>query len=278
MSEEESSQENNEASGESQSSGSFLDGIDSEYREDPSISKFENLNDLAKEHVNLQSLLGRKGVIVPNENDPAEVWNKYRSEIGVPSSHDEYSIPKDAEEDGIHIRMAKKAHELNVSDDQYSQIVGEYDSWYNEIIENGEREAESKTNENIQSLKKEWGRAYDAKANMGATALNSVTNGNPESIASIQLADGTLLGNNPEFIKAMASIGENMTEKGMLDGKSINNSAMSPEEAHSRLNEMMQDPEKFKILFSGDFHPSKEELVKQRQRLLSFAYPNGEPG
>tara|TARA_R110002020_G_scaffold35297_4_gene106668 strand:+ start:4452 stop:5288 length:837 start_codon:yes stop_codon:yes gene_type:complete len=278
MSEEESSKESSEDSNNSEPSGNFLDGIESEYREDPSISKFDNLNDLAKEHVNLQSLLGRKGVIVPNENDSDDVWNKYRSEIGVPSSYEKYSIPDGAEEDSIHSRIAKKAHELNVSSDQYSEIMSQYDNWYNEIIESGEKEAESKTQENIDILKKDWGRAYDAKANLGATALNTITNGQPESVASIQLADGTLLGNNPDFIKAMASIGENMTEKGMLDGKSVNNSAISPEEAHSRLNEMMQDPEKFKILFSGDFHPSKEELVKQRQRLLSFAYPNGEPG
>ena len=48
---------------------------------------------------------------------------------------------------------------------------------------------------------------------------------------------------------------------------------MSPDEAQSKLSQLMADPEKSAILFSQEFHPSKEELVKERQRLLSFAYP-----
>lgn len=251
----------------------FLDSIDNQFREDPNISKFSNVNDLAREHVNLQSLLGRKGVILPKEGDSEDVWNKYRSEMNVPSDFNDYNKEGLLEEGELSLHLAKIAHENNLSVDQYQSIINGYDSWQEESDLNSEEEVNLKTSENIESLKKEWGRAFVAKTDIGASALNNLTNGNPDSIANIELSDGTFLGNNPGFVKILASIGETLQEKGLMEGIISNTSAMSPEEAQSKIASIMADPEKSAILFSQDFHPAKEELIKERERLLSFAYP-----
>lgn len=255
------------------SNTNFLDVIDNQFREDPSISKFSNVNDLVKEHVNLQSLLGRKGVILPKEGDSEEIWNKYRSEMNVPSEFSGYLNEETSEENELPSHLAKVAHENNLSLDQYQNIIKGYESWQQEYNVISEKEINLKTNENINSLRKEWGRAFEAKTDIGASALNNLTNGNSEAIANMQLSDGTFLGNNPDFIRIMASVGETLQEKGLMEGITSNTSAMSPEEAQSKIAGMMADPEKAAILFSQDFHPSKEELVKERERLLSFAYP-----
>ena len=255
------------------SNTNFLDVIDNQFREDPSISKFSNVNDLVKEHVNLQSLLGRKGVILPKEGDSEEIWNKYRSEMNVPSEFTGYLNEETSEENELLSHLAKVAHENNLSLDQYQNIIKGYESWQQEYDVISEKEINLKTNENINSLRKEWGRAFEAKTDIGASALNNLTNGNSEAIANMQLSDGTFLGNNPDFIRIMASVGETLQEKGLMEGITSNTSAMSPEEAQSKIAGMMADPEKAAILFSQDFHPSKEELVKERERLLSFAYP-----
>lgn len=255
------------------SNTNFLDVIDNQFREDPSISKFSNVNDLVKEHVNLQSLLGRKGVILPKEGDSEEIWNKYRSEMNVPSEFTGYLNEETSEENELLSHLAKVAHENNLSLDQYQNIIKGYESWQQEYNVISEKEINLKTNENINSLRKEWGRAFEAKTDIGASALNNLTNGNSEAIANMQLSDGTFLGNNPDFIRIMASVGETLQEKGLMEGITSNTSAMSPEEAQSKIAGMMADPEKAAILFSQDFHPSKEELVKERERLLSFAYP-----
>lgn len=255
------------------SNTNFLDVIDNQFREDPSISKFSNVNDLVKEHVNLQSLLGRKGVILPKEGDSEEIWNKYRSEMNVPSEFSGYLNEETSEENELPSHLAKVAHENNLSLDQYQNIIKGYESWQQEYDVISEKEINLKTNENINSLRKEWGRAFEAKTDIGASALNNLTNGNSEAIANMQLSDGTFLGNNPDFIRIMASVGETLQEKGLMEGITSNTSAMSPEEAQSKIAGMMADPEKAAILFSQDFHPSKEELVKERERLLSFAYP-----
>lgn len=261
-----------------ESSSSFRDGISHEFRDDPSISKFDNVNDLVKEHVNLQSLLGRKGTITPNENDSPDIWNKYRSENNIPESFDKYNLetfnkPEDDWDDDFQSRMAEVSHKLNLSNDQFSELLNGYVNYINDASEASQKDIEFSSKEAIDGLKKEWGRAYEAKTNIGASALNQLTKGDPSSIATIELSDGSLLGNNPNFIRIMASMGESLQEKGLIEGVVVNNSAMSPEEARSKLNMLMGDQEKSNILFSTEYNPAKEELVKERDRLLSFAYP-----
>jgi len=252
---------------------SFLDGVDSQFREDPSVSKFNNVNDLVKEHVNLQSMLGRKGVIVPNAEDSPETWNKYKSEMGIPENQEGYEVPPDQSND-VFQRLAEASFNANLSSDQYDKIVNSFSSWQESADENLFKEAELTTEENISGLRKEWGRSFEAKTNIGASALNKLTEGNPDTLASIELSNGTQLGNEPAFIKMMAEIGNSFQEKGLLEGTNTNYGAMSPEEANAKLSQIMSDPEKAAILFSQEFHPSKQELVKERERLLSFAYPD----
>lgn len=253
-------------------SGSFLDGIDTSIRNDPSISKFKNVNDLAKEHVNLQSLIGRKGVVLPKDGDPEEVWNNYRKEMNIPIDSSGY-VEGIEELGDFENKLAEIAHKSNMSKKQFDEILSGYGEYYDSAYKKADQEASQLTEENIGKLKEEWGRAFDAKTNIGSSALNTLTNGNAKKIAEIQLADGTVLGNNPDFIKIMAAVGESYQEKGLLDGVQTTGAQMSPEEAQRKLSALMSDFEKQAILFNSDFHPGKEELVKERERLLKFAYP-----
>lgn len=268
------------ASSESESiSMSFLDSVEDEYRNDPSISKFKNINEMAKEHVNLQSILGRKGVVLPTEEDGAEIWNRYRKDMGIPDNHQNYSksgfeAPEEIGWDSdFESSIAEAAHKLNISDSQFSGLLNAYASGLKQSLEKNEQINQESSEKSRAQLKKEWGAAYEANVNIGINALSHLTNGSPKSIAEITLSDGSSLGNNTDFIKLMSSIGKQFQERGLINGESVNNSALSPEEAIKKLSALMADPEKSSILFNPDFHPSKEELVKERERLLSFAYP-----
>ena len=258
---------------------SFLDSIQDEYRNDPSVSKFSSVNDLAKEHVNLQSLLGRKGVIIPNEEDSSEVWNKYRKDIGIPEdsksyTKDGFNSPEEVQWDSdFESNIAEAAHRLNLSDSQFTGLLNAYSEQVSLAQEKLSVNNSDSVEETQQNLRKEWGSAYDAKINMGIIALDQITDGDASSLADVILSDGSALGNNADFIKAMSQVGKTMQERGLINGETANTSAMSPDEAKQKLASIMSDPEKSNILFSQDFHPSKEELVKERERLLSFAYP-----
>lgn len=259
-------------------SSSFLDSVEDQYRNDPSISKFSSINDLAKEHVNLQSLLGKKGVVVPGENDGQEIWDKYRNDMGIPDTPENYSRSFEGKSEAnwdsnIENSMAAAAHAANISDNQFNALLDAYAQSMKASQESAAVETGNLNQQNDAALRKEWGSAYDAKINMGRLALNQMTDGDPNSLANVQLSDGTMLGDNPGFIKMMSMMGESLQEKGIIDGESVNQTAMTPDDAKTQLAQLMADPEKSAILFNQDFHPAKQELVKERERLLSFAYP-----
>ena len=263
----------------SSDTSSFLDSVEDQYRNDPSVSKFNSVNDLAKEHVNLQSLLGRKGVIIPTEDDGVEAWQRYRKDIGIPDDAASYTKtgfdrPQDAQwDEQFETSMTEAAHKLNLSDVQLSGLLNAYSQQMNESLEGISKSAEVNFENAQASLRKDWGSAYEAKLNVGINALDQITGGEPSALASIALADGSPLGNNPNFIKAMSEVGQAFQERGLVNGESGNTSAMSPSEAQQKLGEIMADESKSKILFSQEYHPAKESLIKERERLLLFAYP-----
>ena len=49
---------------------------------------------MVKEHVNLQSLIGKKGVIPPGEKDGAEAWERYYNQLGRPPRPELYQFAK----------------------------------------------------------------------------------------------------------------------------------------------------------------------------------------
>lgn len=70
-------------------------------RNSPSLAKFKDPADLAKSYLNLQTAIGRKGVIPPKPDDPKEVHEAFRKALGVPDAPDGYKIerPQDIPED-----------------------------------------------------------------------------------------------------------------------------------------------------------------------------------
>ena len=265
------SEEATEVNEETETSPSWLDGIDPQFREDPSVSKHENVTSLIQEHINAQSMLGRKGIIKPQEGDGDDVYAAYRDALGVPKAADEYSVDAELTDDWDHnfgAKIAKIAHENNVSNEAFNAIVKEYNDWAREAVGDPSRVQE----ERLSELKKELGTKYEAVTGLGSAALTNLAD-SPSDIANIKLADGTLLGNNPDFIKVMGKAGEMMQEKGMIGDKPVNPHGMTPDEAKAALDNFEADTEKFNIVFYEPNHPAHATLVAERDRLLSMAYP-----
>jgi hypothetical protein len=257
----------------------FRSMLDPSFANDPAIAKFTNVNDLVKEHVNLQGVLGRKGIIKPSEGDEQVVWDNWRKEMGIPENVEGYELERFSTPEGIdwnndfQSTMAAKALELDLSKDQFAGLLESYAAFAANEQGNADHAAAESLKEGLAELKAEWGRSYDARALLGANALSELTD-DPAAIANTVLRDGTKLGDQPAFIKMMAAMGERMQEKGLIGENRVNTATLSPEEAQRKLNEMMTDSDKFSILFEDASHPMHRELVRERERLLELAYPD----
>ena len=57
-------------------SNSWKETISEEFRNDPNISKFTEIDALAKSYINATRMIGQDKVAVPNENSTDDQWNE----------------------------------------------------------------------------------------------------------------------------------------------------------------------------------------------------------
>ena len=70
--------------------GDPLAALPDDLKSHPSLSAYRkgesfDLPGLVKEHVNLQSLIGKKGIVPPGEKDGPEAWDRYYNQLGRPA-------------------------------------------------------------------------------------------------------------------------------------------------------------------------------------------------
>ena len=73
-------------------SASWLDGVSDDIRGDPTLANLDSVDALAREHVNLQKVLGKKGVPLPGETGTTEEWDAFYNAIGRPETADNYDF------------------------------------------------------------------------------------------------------------------------------------------------------------------------------------------
>jgi hypothetical protein len=74
------------------STSSWKDSISEEYRADPNIEKFTEIDALAKSYINATKMIGQDKVAIPNNNSTEDQWNEVYAKLGRPESPDKYSL------------------------------------------------------------------------------------------------------------------------------------------------------------------------------------------
>ena len=200
---------------------SWKEAISEEFREDPNIAKFTELDALAKSYINATRMIGQDKVAIPNENSTDDQWNEVYGKLGRPESPDKYKLEANSDvvplDEGAIKQFAENAHQLGLNNKQAQGIL----EFYKNSMEGSAQQARIDT-ETAQAnaeaeLRKEWGSNYEnnikkagsvAKANMNAEILD------------LQLQDGTRLGDHPEVIKGFANIANLLSEDKLVGTES----------------------------------------------------------
>ena len=200
---------------------SWKEAIPEDLRNDPNISKFTELEALAKSYVNATRMIGQDKVAVPNNNSTEDQWNEVYNKLGRPESPDKYQL--DAKSDVVPLdesaikSFAENAHQLGLNNKQAQGILEFYKNSMEGSVQQNQVDMETAQANAEQELRKEWGRAYEdnikkagavAKANMDANILD------------MQLKDGTRLGDHPAIIKGFANIANLMSEDKLVSTES----------------------------------------------------------
>lgn len=249
--------------------GSWTDSLPADLKDNQYLKGVDSVESLAKQFVNVQPLIGRKGIIPPKEGDPAEVWDKYYSDIGRPQSSDAYSVDGLGEafsEDEAEA-LRKRAWEAGLPADAWEKMAPALGG-----LEVARQEAaERMSMERMDALKNEWGGAYDSKMDLANRAVKQIYGDNAKMVANKVLADGTTLGTDPDFIRSLADIGAAIAEGTVENASKLAGaSTMTPDEAAQQYAKLMGDSDFQKVLMNPA-HPEHKFAVQKKSKLFRAA-------
>ena len=241
------------------STSSWKDSISEEYRVDPNIEKFTEIDALAKSYINATKMIGQDKIAIPNNNSTDDQWSEVYTKLGRPESADKYALDVKSEvvnlDEGAIKSFTENAHQLGLNNKQAQGILEFYKNNMEGTAQQSKIDTETAQAQAEQQLRQEWGRDFDGKVKQaGALAKANI---NPE-VLDMQLQDGTRIGDHPEIIKGFAKIAGMMSEDKILGTESEN--VDTSKDIESEISAISNDK-------SGPYwnrsHPDHDKVVQQ---------------
>ena len=238
---------------------SWKEAIPEELRNDPNISKFTELEALAKSYVNATRMIGQDKVAVPNNNSTEDQWNEVYDKLGRPESAEKYQLDVKSDivplDEGAIKQFAENAHQLGLNNKQAQGILEFYKNSMENSAQQSKIDTETAQANAEQELRKEWGSNYEANIKKAGSIAKA--NMNPE-VLDMELKDGTRLGDHPAIIKGFANIANLMSEDKLVSTESENVSQGTDYEAEiSKIVNDRDGP------YWNKAHPDHDKVVQQ---------------
>ena len=242
-----------------QPTSSWKDSISEEYRADPSIEKFTEIDALAKSYINATKMIGQDKIVIPTKNSTQEAWDEAYAKLGRPESADKYAL--DVKSDVVPFdetaikSFAEQSHKLGLNNKQAQGILEFYKNNMEGSAQQAKIDTETAQSQAEQELRQEWGRDFEGKVKQaGALAKANI---NPE-VLDMTLSNGTRLGDHPEIIKGFAKIANMMSEDKIVSTESENvNTVADIETEISAITNDTDGP------YWNKQHPDHDKVVQQ---------------
>ena len=237
----------------------WKEAISEEFRNDPNIEKFTEIDALAKSYINATQMIGKDKVAVPNKNSTEDQWNEVYDKLGRPESADKYTLNAKSEvvpiDEGAIKQFAENAHQLGLNNKQAQGILEFYKNNMESMAQQSKVDTETAQAQSEQQLRQEWGREFDT--NVKKAGALAKANMNPE-ILDMQLKDGMRLGDHPEIIKGFAKIAGMMSEDKIVSTESENVSSNT--DVETEISDIMNNKDG---PYWNKSHPDHDKMVQQ---------------
>lgn len=217
----------------------WYSSLSEEYRNHPSIQKFQDVNGMAKSYLSLESLMGQEKIPVPkNENDIA-AWEVYRKAFNVPETADKYDLKVEGLDDSKLDSFKTIMYKHNISQDAAQDLLNAHISDFKSYEEAKNQLFNAEAQKASEELKKEWGLKYDENLKLARTFLEKMS-------ASKEEFDyyNSKIGNDSRFIKLLSKMGQSVSE-GSLGGfeGQAGGFTKTPADAKQELDRILNDPD-----------------------------------
>ena len=238
---------------------SWKSSISEEFRNDPNIEKFTEIDSLAKSYINATKMIGQDKLVIPTNNSTEDQWNEVYSKLGRPESADKYSLDATSEivqmDDNAIKSFAEQSHKLGLNNKQAQGILEYYKNNMEGTAQQSRIDTETAQTQAEQQLRQEWGRDFEGKVKQaGALAKANI---DPE-VLDMTLSNGTRLGDHPDIIKGFAKIAGMMSEDKILSTESEN--VNTSKDIESEISTIMNDKNG---PYWNNKHPDHDKMVQQ---------------
>jgi len=237
----------------------WKEAISEEYRSNPNIEKFTELDALAKSYINAVSMIGTDKIPLPGKTATDEQWNEVYNKLGRPESADKYTLEfktdvAPVDENVIKV-FAQNAYKLGLNNKQAQGIL----EFYKSTLEGSAKEMsvnmEAAQASAANSLRSEWGKSYDENLRRASNVAQTYLE--PE-LLDTQLRDGSRLGDNPKIIKAFSNIANLLSEDQIVGSESDN--ILQGRDIEKEIEELTTDRQG---AYWNKMHPNHNKVVNQ---------------
>ena len=237
----------------------WKDSISEEFRKDPNIEKFTEIDALAKSYINATRMIGQDKLVIPTNNSTEDQWNEVYDKLGRPESADKYTLDAKSEvislDDNAVKQFAETSHKLGLNNKQAQGLLEFYKTNMEGTAQQAKVDAETAQAQAEQQLRSEWGREFEAKVKQASSLAKA--NMNPE-ILDMTLSNGARLGDHPEIIKGFAKIAGMMSEDKIVstESESVQSNQSIQDEIDTIINDKASP-------YWNKSHPNHDKQVQQ---------------
>lgn len=213
-----------------------------------SLESFNDINSLVKSYIHQQHLIGKR--VSELEGDELE---KVLNKVGKPETADGYNLPVEGIDPAKVQGFKNKAFEAGLTQKTAEKLFTDLiieERQANEIKMKARQEEDTK---NLQTLKAEFGDAFDIRMKLAIDALEQF--GEPGVLTQLEAAG---LATNPAVIKLLAKAGMTLEEGKILLPDRVEKFGLTPEDMKNRAKALMSSP-----AFFNRRHPDHEKTKKE---------------
>ena len=217
----------------------WYSSLSEDYRNHPSIQKFQDVNGLAKSYLSLESMMGQEKIPVPKGDDDVNAWSMYKKAFGVPESSEKYDIKVDGVDPSKLTTLKEVFYKNNIPQKTAQALTDAYVDDYKKYFEQQAQQERYAMQTATEELKKEWGLKYQENLKDARTFLEKMSSSKEE----YDYFDSKI-GNDVKFIKLLSKMGKSISE-GSLGGFEGQGGGFTktPQEAKQELDRILNDPE-----------------------------------
>lgn len=249
----------------------FPEGFEDGLKNEPSLKPFVNretgefnMANVLKSYIHTKKQFGENKITMPNENSPAEEWDALWAKIGWTNDESKYNIEKKEGyvlEDEFLSGFKKFAIENRLPVGMANKMAEYFNNTAKAGIEKSQTLRQEEIDTGINSLKTEWGNAYESKVSVAIRTLKEVVK--DESV--LEAFKDPSIGSNPAVIKVLAAIGGKLfKEDGINAG---GEAALTPADISRKITDIMGDPNH---AYHNKSHPSHAAAVQEVLKLYNL--------